>query len=177
MNATHLPPGDLWVFGYGSLMWRPGFEFAEQRRARIFGYHRSLCVWSWVHRGCPRRPGLVLGLDTGGSCLGMAFRVAGESRDAVWEYLCEREMATPVYVPRRVRALTGAGAVDAVTFTVDRGHPQYVGEISFERALQVVRGASGRSGANRDYVLQSARMLETLAVRDLMLRRLASSLA
>ena len=92
--------GDFWVFGYGSLMWRPGFAHTETCRARLYGFRRSLCVWSFVYRGTPERPGLVLGLDRGGSCVGLAFRVPGELRDEVLAYLRDRELVTNVYLER-----------------------------------------------------------------------------
>src|ERR1700742_1062455 len=90
-------PGDLWVFGYGSLIWRPGFEFLERVPARLIGEHRALCVYSFVHRGTPEKPGLVLGLDRGGACRGVAFRVAEKNRAATVNYLREREQVTSVY--------------------------------------------------------------------------------
>src|ERR1700757_859148 len=96
--AEHeFPDGDLWVFGYGSLIWRPGFDYLEARRAKLIGEHRSLCVYSFVHRGTPEKPGLVLGLDRGGACRGIAFRIAGKHRAATIAYLREREQVTPVY--------------------------------------------------------------------------------
>ena len=117
-------PSDLWVFGYGSLMWRPGFPFLESLPGRLRGYHRSLCVLSHVHRGTPERPGLVLGLDRGGSCRGMAFRVAGPEAAATLAYLREREQVTAVYVERVLGPGDAAGRVigrrrqhDAVTKT------------------------------------------------------------
>jgi glutathione-specific gamma-glutamylcyclotransferase len=96
LNDTEFPSGDLWVFGYGSLMWRPGFEFIERVPARLIGEHRALCVYSFVHRGTPEKPGLVLGLDRGGACRGVAFRVAAKLRGATVEYLRSREQTTHV---------------------------------------------------------------------------------
>ena len=95
--------GDFWVFGYGSLMWKPGFAHVETLHARLHGYRRALCVRSYVHRGTPERPGLVLGLDRGGSCLGMAFRVPGDLEDEVVAYLRERELVTNVYLETAAR--------------------------------------------------------------------------
>ncbi len=160
---------DLWVFGYGSLMWRPGFEFEEAVPALLNGAHRSLCIYSWVHRGTEARPGLVLGLDRGGACRGMAFRVAGRNRDAVVAYLREREQATMVYVEahRRVRLAGGpAEPVTALTYLVDRAHPQYAGVLSLERQYELVNGAVGQSGANPDYVLNTVDHLAELGIRD-----------
>src|SRR4026209_2875606 len=94
LSDTEFPDGDLWVFGYGSLIWNPGFEFLEQKPARLIGEHRSLCIYSMVHRGTPEKPGLVLGLDRGGACRGVAFRVAEKNRTATIAYLREREQVT-----------------------------------------------------------------------------------
>lgn len=171
-----LPSGDLWVFGYGSLLWRPGFDYVDKQRAHVFGYHRSLCVWSWHHRGQPDSPGLVFGLDAGGSVLGMAYLVAAETKHDTVDYLYERELVTRVYAPRLVRADTPAGSVRALTFTVDRKHRQYAGRLPFTKALGVVRDAQGKSGPNREYVLETARTLHDLSVRDATLQRLATSL-
>ena len=123
-------PSDLWVFGYGSLMWRPGFPFVESGPGRLRGYHRSLCVLSHVHRGTPERPGLVLGLDRGGSCRGMAFRVAGPDAASTLAYLREREQVTAVYVERVLGVTLDDGRrIAAVTYLVDRRHPQYAGRL------------------------------------------------
>jgi cation transport protein ChaC len=159
--------GDFWVFGYGSLMWRPGFAHSETRRAWLFGYRRTLCVRSFDHRGTPERPGLVLGLERGGSCIGMAYRVPGTLRDEVMAYLRERELASSVYVERVLRVRLGDGeTVGAVCYTVDRRHPQYAGHLSEVEAAAIVRGGVGQSGRNEDYVLNTVAHLEALGIRD-----------
>lgn len=157
------------MFGYGSLMWRPGFDFLERVPARLIGLHRSLCVYSHVHRGTPERPGLVLGLDRGGACRGMAFRVAGERREDTIAYLREREQATSVYLEvERVVTLERPEAprVRALTYVVDRGHTQYAGRLPLEQQLHIVRQGHGRSGANPDYVVNTVRAIEELGFRD-----------
>ena len=158
---------DLWVFGYASLIWRPGFAFEEQAKARLAGYHRSLCVRSHVHRGTPERPGLVFGLDRGGSCVGMAFRVRHEEQAAVLAYLRERELVTNVYreVTASVRLLDGR-PVRALAFVVDRGHSQYAGAVSIDHAAEVVSGAHGQSGPNTDYVRSSLTEIKAMGLRD-----------
>src|SRR5436189_2503818 len=125
LSETELSKGDLWVFGYGSLMWRPGFEYIEQVPARLIGEHRALCVYSFVHRGTPEKPGLVLGLDRGGACRGVAYRVAAPLRDKTVAYLREREQATSVYLEtyRQVEIIAEPQRrVRALVFCVDRGH-------------------------------------------------------
>lgn len=166
-----LPDGDMWVFGYGSVMWRPGFPHRENRRARVHGYHRALCVWSWVHRGTRERPGLVLGLDLGGSCLGRAFRVAAADKAAVADYLYSRELVTPAYLAVLVPLRVDGRQVRALTFIVDRTHPQYAGKLSPETAAQTVRHAVGHSGANVDYVASTVGHLDELGIPDSPLHR------
>jgi cation transport protein ChaC len=170
---------DLWVFGYGSLMWRPGFEALERVPARLIGLHRALCVYSFVHRGTPERPGLVLGLDRGGMCRGIAFRVASAARAETIAYLRAREQVTSVYLEtvrqieledderRRVRALC---------YIVDRGHVQYAGHLTLAESVHYVRQGHGQSGANRDYVLETVRALEALGYRETELHLLADRL-
>ena len=169
---------DFWVFGYGSLIWRPGFPFLERRPARLHGGHRSLCVYSWVHRGTRESPGLVLGLDRGGTCLGVGFRVAGADWPGVLAYLREREQVTAVYQERmRPIRFADGGSVQALTYLVDREHPQYAGVLDAETQLAIVRQARGASGANRDYVINTAVHLEELGVKDARLHWLAAQLA
>ena len=177
-DAIGAPGPDLWVFGYGSLMWRPGFPHAERRGGRIRGYHRSLCVLSHVHRGTPDRPGLVLGLDRGGSCRGVAFRVsAGDVAETI-AYLRAREQATAVYLERRVLARLDDGRlVAALAYVVDREHVQYAGRLPEERLHSLVRQGIGQSGANPDYVRSTHAHLIAMGVSDPILARLAAALS
>lgn len=170
---------DLWVFGYGSLMWRPGFAYLERWPARIVGLHRSLCVYSFVHRGTPERPGLVLGLDRGGACRGIAFRICQSRRNQTVAYLREREQATKVYreTHRNVTLQDPAGrTIRALVYVVDRSHPQYAGKLPLAEQLHFVRQGHGRSGANPEYVLSTVAALESLGCRDDLLHRLAERL-
>lgn len=170
--------GDFWVFGYGSLIWRPGFAHVETRRARLSGYRRTLCIRSHVHRGTPERPGLVLGLEPGGSCLGMAFRVPGDLTDEVMAYLREREMVTNVYRERRLPVRLDDGeAVEAVAYVVDRGHAQYAGGIALDDMVRAISGTSGRSGSNEEYVLNTLEHLRALGIRDRWLEGVAARLS
>jgi cation transport protein ChaC len=169
---------DLWVFGYGSLMWRPGFPFVERLHGRVHGYHRSLCVLSHVHRGTPERPGLVLGLDRGGRCHGVVFRVAADESRQTLHYLREREQVTAVYVERHLPVRLEDGRhVHAVAYVVDRSHPQYAGRLPEAELLRLVRQGQGVSGANTDYVRSTHEHLLAMGVVDPVLTLLARSLA
>ena len=177
--SDHEFNGDLWVFGYGSLMWRPGFEFVEKVPARLIGEHRALCVYSFDHRGTPEKPGLVLGLDRGGACRGVAFRIAPELRERTINYLREREQTTHVYreVMRSVWLDNEARQrVSALTYVADRGHVQYAGRLPLNEQLRIVRQGHGRSGNNRDYVLATVKAIEAEGFRDAQLHQLAMML-
>ena len=142
---------DIWVFGYGSLMWNPGFTHTERREARLYGWHRSFCVYSHRYRGTPERPGLVLGLDRGGSCRGIAYRIArARARDTL-AYLWDREMVLGVYSPRVLHARGPEGRVACHAFTVDRGHAQYAGGLPVEEMIRLIRQGVGMGGANLHY--------------------------
>ena len=170
---------DLWVFGYGSLMWRPGFDFLERVPASLIGLHRALCVYSFVHRGTPKRPGLVLGLDRGGMCRGIAFRVAAKVRQKTVQYLRAREQVTTVYLEtmRRIELEEEARRqVRALCFTVDRSHVQYAGRLTLAECVHHVRQGHGSSGPNRDYVLETVRALEALGYRETELHLIAEAL-
>jgi len=176
LPESEFDTGDLWVFGYGSLMWRPGFDFIEQVPARLIGEHRALCVYSFVHRGTPEKPGLVLGLDRGGACRGVAFRVAEHHRADVIAYLRAREQVTSVYreVKRSVWLENEPRQrVSALAYVVDRGHVQYAGRLSLADQLRHVQQGHGQSGANRDYVLSTVKAIEAAGFRDSPLHQLS----
>jgi cation transport protein ChaC len=171
---------DLWVFAYGSLMWRPDFPFVERVEARLTGAHRALCVYSFVHRGTPERPGLVLGLDRGGACRGIAYRVTASERARTVDYLRAREQVTSVYreVMRPVQLkTTPERRAPALCYMIDRGHVQYAGRLTLEQQLHHVRQGHGQSGANRDYVIATVAALEELGFRETELHLLAERLA
>ena len=170
---------DFWVFAYGSLMWRPGFDFLERRHARLIGAHRALCVYSFVHRGTPEKPGLVFGLDRGGNCRGIAYRVAADKRDGTIAYLRAREQATLVYREAwRTVWLDDdpQQRVTALCYMVDRGHRQYAGRLPLEKQVHLVRQGHGRSGPNRDYVLDAVKEIEAQGYHDAELHILAERL-
>jgi cation transport protein ChaC len=166
-----------WVFGYGSLIWRPGFAFVSSQRATLTGLHRRLCIYSHRHRGTPEQPGLVFGLVRGGSCHGVGFEVAPALWDAVHDYLNAREMDSGIYLEatRRI-ALADGRAVAALAYVVDEAHVQYAGRLEIAEQLRLVRAGVGESGANPEYVLQTARHLEALGIRDRNLDELVAAL-
>ena len=161
------PDGSLWVFGYGSLMWRPGFAYARRHKALLRGWRRSLCVLSHVYRGSPERPGLVLGLDRGGACPGVAFKVEAALREMTIRYLREREQVTAVYLERVAPVTLESGdRVLAMTYIADRLHDQYAGRLDREAMLEYVRAGKGKSGDNAEYILETNDHLLALGVRD-----------
>jgi glutathione-specific gamma-glutamylcyclotransferase len=171
------PDGSLWVFGYGSLMWRPGFTYARRSKALLRGWRRSLCVYSHVHRGSPDQPGLVLGLDRGGACQGVAFEVDAALREPTIRYLREREQATSVYHERVAPVtLEGGDRVLAMTYVADRLHDQYAGRLDREAMLERVRAGKGQFGRNTEYVLETYDHLREIGVRDSDLEWLSAKL-
>ena len=168
---------EFWVFGYGSLMWNPGFVNHKRVHARLSGYHRSLCIHSHVHRGTAETPGLVLGLDRGGFCEGIAFAVHESDEDTVMAYLRDRELVTGVYRELVLPVRLEAGQnVPAVCYVVDRSHAQYAGAVPVEKAAEIVRRGHGQSGPNRDYVLNTVRQLNEMKIEDVALEALAGLL-
>ncbi len=178
MTMTVDANGDLWVFGYGSLIWRPGFAFEDSAAARLSGYHRALCVFSHVHRGTPEQPGLVLGLDRGGTCRGLAFRVAAAQAAATIAYLRAREQATMVYLERYLPVTLEDGRrVTALVYIADRKHLQYAGRLPPAELLKLVSNGRGSSGDNPDYVLRTHEHLRKMGIFDPVLAELAGTLA
>ena len=158
---------DFWVFGYGSLMWRPGFDYMEAQRGRLYGYRRALCIYSYVHRGTREKPGLVLGLDRGGSCTGMVFKVSGRNHDPVMAELRDRELVTNVYLERHSPVhLEDGRRIDAVVYVADQHHEQFAGHLSSIDAARRVSVSRGRSGHNVDYVASTVDHLTEMKIRD-----------
>jgi cation transport protein ChaC len=166
------PTGDLWLFGYGSLIWNPAFHFAEQRKGRIRGWHRRFCLWTPLGRGSPEQPGLVLGLERGGACTGMVFRMAADQVASELDIVWRREMLSGAYKPRWVRVMTAEGPVHAVTFTIDPANPRYAGRLDEDEIVRVVATAVGRLGPCTDYLFKTAKALAELGLEDRTLQRL-----
>jgi cation transport protein ChaC len=167
-----------WIFGYGSLMWKPGFEFVSQAHARIRGYHRSLCVYSFHHRGTEELPGLVLGLDRGGSCVGVAFQIEPAKWEATLAYLRAREQVSMVYLEmtRSVEILGNQQKIEAVTYVVDRAHAQYAGKLLHKNLLKHVLQGKGKMGHCRDYVTNTLEHLRQMNIHDKTLEALGVEL-
>ncbi len=163
---------DLWLFGYGSLIWRPDFDHAERRPARVHGWHRALKMWSRINRGTPERPGLVLGLLSGGCCQGMAFRVPQKQGERVLTQLWDREMPTGVYDPRWLAARTPQGPVTALAFTLSRKSPNHTGVLSAHEYRAIFEAARGRYGTTLEYAQRTYEELRRMQIRDRHLERL-----
>lgn len=177
MKIRFAGTGAVWMFAYGSLMWEPGFAFAAARKARLWGYHRRFCVDSLVYRGTPAAPGLVLGLDAGGSCVGVAYRIAAADREAAARYLAERELAEDVYLCKRVRLTVDGGRVPGYAFVVDRAGPFYAGRLGLDAQIARIRAGRGARGSNVDYAVRTARALRELGIADRAVDALAARLA
>ncbi len=159
----------MWVFGYGSLLWNPGFDVAEQVMATLPGYHRSFCMRSIHHRGSEAEPGLVLALDEaeGGQCEGVALRVAPGTEDATLTYLRERELISSAYLEKLLDITLGDGrVVEAVTYVIDPDHVQYCGGLALEEQAQIIARSHGGRGPNSEYLYNTASHLAGMGVAD-----------
>ncbi|MGH8700178.1 MAG: gamma-glutamylcyclotransferase [Burkholderiales bacterium] len=175
-SELDLPSKDLWIFGYGSLMWDPGFPHVDRAPALVYGYHRELCIYSSRWRGTPEQPGLVLGLDRGGACRGMAFRIAApqvaRSLDALWE----REMRRGVYHPRLLRARLPRRTARVLAFVANPLHPGYAGTLPTERTAELIANCCGDRGPNIEYLARTLKHLSELGVRDHHLMRVMEAI-
>ena len=163
---------DLWIFGYASLIWRPEFEFAERRPARVHGWHRALKMWSRINRGTPDCPGLVFGMLSGGSCQGMVFRIPKSQGRESLARLWTREMVTAVYDPKFLTCHTTHGPVNALAFTLSRKSPSHTGLLSQGEYRRIFDTASGSYGTTLDYVQATLDELRRHNIRDRTLERL-----
>ena len=163
---------DLWLFAYGSLIWKTEFQVAERRLASVHGHHRALKMWSLINRGTPEQPGLVFALLSGGSCQGMVLRIPAADVPAMLPTLWQREMPRPVYDPRWLQCRTEAGPVEALGFTLSRRSPNYTGELSAEQYRQIFECAQGRYGSTLEYARLTHEHLLSLGIRDQALERL-----
>jgi cation transport protein ChaC len=171
-RCPELPPGDLWVFGYGSLMWNPGFEYVHAAPALLRGYHRAFCVYSLNYRGTPEHPGLVLGLNRGGACRGIAFRVAEEKVSGVLAELWAREMPRLVYRPKLVPIESQDARVHALTFIADPSHENYAGRLELDHVAETIASCCGARGPNIEYLANTIRHLDALGINEPRLRQL-----
>ena len=163
---------DLWIFGYGSLIWRPDFDYAERRPAKVHGWHRALKMWSRINRGTPECPGLVFGMLSGGSCRGMVFRIDKAHARQVMINLWQREMPTGVYDPRWLTCQTPQGPVSALAFTLSRKSPNHTGELPDHEYRRIFDEACGRYGTTRDYAQATYDELRKHGIHDRALARL-----
>lgn len=167
----------MWVFGYGSLIWNPGFEYDRKEIAQLFGYQRSFCMRSIHHRGTPEEPGLVLALDQlqSASCTGVAFHVPDQQKDETLLYLRDRELISSAYLEENLSITLQTGTVhEAVTYVIDAQHVQYCGGLAMEEQAQIISYAEGGRGFNRDYLYQTVAKLDELAIADTNLTWLAN---
>jgi cation transport protein ChaC len=166
-------PRSVWVFGYGSLMWNPAFHFAEERTARIHGFHRQFCLWARAGRGSPERPGLMLSLESGGSCSGVAYRIARDAVKTELDILWRREMRSMSYRPLWVTAHTKKGAVPAIVFAVNRSHERYVPGLDAKAVVRYLANGSGLTGTCCEYLFDTVDHLRRLGIRDERMENLA----
>jgi len=160
----------FWVFGYGSLMWKPGFDFTERRRARLAGFHRRFCLDSITYRGTPENPGLVLGLDQGGACEGIAYRVAAERAGETYDYLHDREMSNYSYreevLPIALDPIDQKTEVPALCYVMDPAHPRYAGGLNLEAQAERIARCAGPMGPNADYLFATMEHLHEMDVSE-----------
>ncbi len=162
----HPEVSDLWIFAYGSLIWNPIIKFSDRCVGTVYGWHRRFCLWTPVGRGTPDNPGLVLGLDRGGSCRGVAYQVAATDVATELQLLWRREMVAGAYVPRWVKVFSGGQVVEAIAFVINRQHSLYTGSLPLETTIESLATAGGQLGSCADYLLQTIDGLATVGIKD-----------
>lgn len=160
------PNSEVWLFAYGSLIWNPIFRFVEHRIGTVYGLHRRFCLWTQLGRGTPDNPGLVLGLDHGGSCRGIAYRIAATDIQSELLLLWRREMVVGSYIPTWVRVFDGKQELQAIAFVVNRHHPSYAGNIPYENTVNSIATASGQIGSSADYLMNTVDGLTSVGIKD-----------
>ncbi len=173
------PPGDVWLFAYGSLMWRPVCPDEERRPALLRGHHRQFCLWVRRFRGTPERPGLMLALDRGGQCHGLALRLPAKSMEQDLDKLLRREIITKpnAYLPRWLKLRTAMGPLNALGFVINRDCPRYTGTLAESKVAEILAGAVGHVGSGAEYLMRTVAHLEELGLRDRQLWRLQALVA
>lgn len=164
--ASHPEKKDIWIFGYGSLIWNPAFHFNAKRIGKVYGWHRRFCLWTSLSRGCPQQPGLILGLDRGGTCSGVAYRIRASDVEEELQVLWRREMCDGSYIPRWVDVFTDEGRIRAVTFTMNRSHNRYAGKLMQAEVVRVISTAHGRMGRCSDYLFNTVTSLTKMGIVD-----------
>jgi glutathione-specific gamma-glutamylcyclotransferase len=177
MLASHDPAADVWVFGYGSLMWNPAFAYAEHCVGVIRGWHRRFCLWMEMGRGSPANPGLMLALDRGGTCRGVAFRIPAHEARAELLLIWRREMFGTAYLARWTEVRTAHASFPAITFVVNRTDPRYAGRLDDAKAAMHIASASGALGTCAAYLRNTLEHLESLGIRDAGLQRIVAGAA
>jgi cation transport protein ChaC len=171
------PEGDFWFFAYGSLMWNPEFEYLRRENARLHGYHRCLCLWSVEYRGSLEQPGLVMGLDRGGACVGQAYLISAQSAPEIIDKLNEREMITGAYQSSlKPLKLNSGKKVNGVCLIARQDHPQYAPGLDHQTIIDIVRKARGKRGSNIEYVLKTAHKMQELGMNDRGLKAILQAL-
>ena len=171
------PDQDVWLFAYGSLMWKPEMEFVEQRMVRLLGWHRRFCLWQWRYRGTKEQPGLMMALDRGGSCVGVAYRIAAPGVSDKLAKVWEREMIGKAYQPKWVKLRSEHELIDAITFVADAHSHRYAGRLDEDLIATHIATACGHIGPNAEYLLETFSRCRQMGIRDRMLTRLEALVA
>ena len=174
--AGHDMAQDLWVFGYGSLIWNPAFHYVEKRPALLQGWHRRFCLKLYLGRGTPETPGVMLALDHGGACKGVAFRIAAEKIREELGLLWLREMYGGAYLARWVNLCAGKERFRGMTFVINKAHPRYLKELSVEQTAALISTGCGALGTCREYLENTVQHLKELGLRDTGLSRIVAAL-